>query len=153
MSRSLTLKKIDGKPGQVYYPLQLNHNPKPVPGAGELLVRVEAAALNHRDHFQRQHLYPGISFENPLLGDGCGVVESAGPDTKSASSLIGKRVVLTPSRGWDSAPEGPEGPFTTIGAAVGTDCGAATDYVVVPETEVELAPSTCRRQRRRRSRS
>ncbi|KAI8948908.1 hypothetical protein F4801DRAFT_591486 [Xylaria longipes] len=140
MSRSLTLKKIDGKPGQVYYPLQLNHNPKPVPGAGELLVRVEAAALNHRDHFQRQHLYPGISFENPLLGDGCGVVESAGPDTKSASSLIGKRVVLTPSRGWDSAPEGPEGPFTTIGAAVGTDCGAATDYVVVPETEVELAP-------------
>ncbi|KAI0465816.1 hypothetical protein F4859DRAFT_346281 [Xylaria cf. heliscus] len=143
MSRSLTLKKIDGKPGQVYYPLQLKHNPKPVPGPGELLIRVEAAALNHRDHFQRQHLYPGISFENPLFGDGCGVVESAGPDTKAASSpssLVGKRVLLTPSRGWDSAPEGPEGVFTTIGAAVLTDCGAGTDYIVVPENEVELAP-------------
>ncbi|KAI1734483.1 hypothetical protein F4680DRAFT_438041 [Xylaria scruposa] len=140
MSRSLTLKKIDGKPGQVYYPLQLKHNPKPVPKSDELLIRLEAAALNHRDHFQRQHLYPYISFENPLLGDGCGVVEAAGPDTKSASSLVGKRVLLTPSRGWDSALEGPEGPFSTIGGSTMTDCGAAADYIVVPENEVELAP-------------
>ncbi|KAI0909706.1 hypothetical protein F4823DRAFT_593461 [Ustulina deusta] len=141
MSRSLTLKKIDGKPGEVYYPLQLNHNPKPVAGPGELLIRLHAAALNHRDHFQRQHLYPGISFEHPLLADGCGVVEAAGPDTKAgASSLVGRRVMLTPSRGWDSDPEGPEGTFFTTGAHTGTDCGAAQDYVVVPEAEVELAP-------------
>ncbi|KAI0413361.1 hypothetical protein F5X98DRAFT_378831 [Xylaria grammica] len=140
MSRSLTLKKIDGKPGQVYYPLQLNHNPKPAAGPGELLIRLQAAALNHRDHFQRQHLYPGISFEHPLLGDGCGVVESAGPDTKTGSSLVGKRVLVTPSRGWDSALEGPEGAFFTIGGHTGTDCGTAQDYVVVPEGEVEVAP-------------
>ncbi|KAI1357060.1 hypothetical protein F5Y01DRAFT_321369 [Xylaria sp. FL0043] len=140
MSRSLTLKKIDGKPGEVYYPLQLNHNPKPVAGAGELLIRLHAAALNHRDHFQRQHLYPGISFEHPLLADGAGVVEAAGPDTKTGSSIVGKRVILTPSRGWDSNPEGPERTFFTTGAHVGTDCGAAQDYVVVPEDEVEVAP-------------
>ncbi|KAI2635517.1 hypothetical protein GGS21DRAFT_516247 [Xylaria nigripes] len=140
MSRSLTLKKIDGKPGEVYYPLQLNQNPKPVPGPGELLVRLQAAALNHRDHFQRQHLYPGISFENPLFADGCGIVESAGPGTASASSLVGKRVLLTPSRGWDSAVEGPEGTFATTGAATLTKCGTGQDYVVVPEDEVEIAP-------------
>ncbi|KAF2972276.1 hypothetical protein GQX73_g1242 [Xylaria multiplex] len=140
MSRSLTLKKIPGKPGQVYYPLQLNHNPKPTAGPGELLIRLKAAALNHRDHFQRQHLYPGISFEHALLGDGCGVVEAAGPDTKTGTSLVGKRVLLTPSRGWDSAPEGPEGTFFTIGGHKGTDCGAAQDYVVVPESEVEVVP-------------
>ncbi|KAI0512512.1 hypothetical protein F5B22DRAFT_615119 [Xylaria bambusicola] len=138
MSRSLTLKKIDGKPGEVYYPLQLNNNPKPVAGPGELLVRLHAAALNHRDHFQRQHLYPAISFEHPLLADGCGVVEAAGPN--ASSSIIGKRVILTPSRGWDSAPEGPEDAFFTIGAHTGTDCGTAQDYVVIPEAEVELAP-------------
>ncbi|KAK5629864.1 hypothetical protein RRF57_005579 [Xylaria bambusicola] len=119
--------------------LQFNNNPKPAAGPGELLVRLHAAALNHRDHFQRQHLYPAISFEHPLFADGCGVVEAAGPKT-SSSFLIGKRVILTPSRGWDSAPEGPEGAFFTIGAHTGTDCGTAQDYVVVPETEVELAP-------------
>ncbi|KAI1828690.1 hypothetical protein F4861DRAFT_14515 [Xylaria intraflava] len=140
MSRSITLKKIAGKPGEVYYPLQVNYNAKPVPGRGELLVRMLAAALNHRDHFQRQHLYPSLSFENPLFADGCGIVESAGPDTKSASSLIGKRVVLTPSRGWKSAIEAPEGPFTTTGGSSMTECGTAQDYVVVPEDEVEIAP-------------
>ncbi|KAI1436702.1 hypothetical protein GGR50DRAFT_649145 [Xylaria sp. CBS 124048] len=138
MSRSLTLKKVEGKPGQVYYPLELNQNPKPVPGPGELLIRLQAAALNHRDHFQRQHLYPSISFENPVLADGCGVVEAAGPDTKSV--LVGKRVILTPSQGWDSAPEGPEGPFTTVGASTMTKRGMAQDYVVVAESEVEIAP-------------
>lgn len=111
-----------------------------MPGPGEVLVRLHAAALNHRDHFQRQHLYPGISFEHAILADGCGVVESAGPDTKSAPSLVGKRVIITPSRGWDSAPEGPEGAFTTTGGSVATDCGTAQDYLVVPESEVELAP-------------
>lgn len=53
---------------------------------------------------------------------------------------MGKRVILTPSRGWDSAPEGPERPFTTIGGAAGSKVGTAQDYVVVPEDEVELAP-------------
>ncbi|KAI1150216.1 NAD(P)-binding protein [Nemania diffusa] len=141
MSRSITLKKIAGKPGKVYYPLQLNHNPKPVPGPGELLIRLQAAALNHRDHFQRQHLYPGISFEHPILADGSGIVEAAGPDTKSAGApLVGKRVILTPTRGWDSDPDGPEAKLTTVGGAVGTPCGMAQDYVVVPAGEVELAP-------------
>ncbi|KAI0200127.1 hypothetical protein F4808DRAFT_170117 [Astrocystis sublimbata] len=141
MSRSLTLKKIDGKPGKVYYPLQLNHNPKPVPGSGELLIRIEAAALNHRDHFQRQHLYPYISFDTPLFGDGCGIVEACGPSTSaSAQALLGKRVILTPSRGWASAPDGPEGPFSTIGASSLTTAGAGTDYLAVAEDEVEAAP-------------
>ncbi|KAI8635332.1 hypothetical protein F5Y19DRAFT_7728 [Xylariaceae sp. FL1651] len=139
MSRSLTLKKVDGKPGEVYYPLQLNHNPKPVPGPGELLVRLHAAALNHRDLFQRQHLYPGISFEHPLLADGSGVVEAVGPNT--SPSLVGQRVMLTPSRGWASAPEGPEDrSFFTIGGALANDCGTAQDYVVVPADEVEIVP-------------
>ncbi|KAI1322254.1 hypothetical protein F5Y16DRAFT_49417 [Xylariaceae sp. FL0255] len=142
MSRSLTLRKIDGKPGEVYYPLQLNHNTKPGPGPGEVLIRIRAAALNHRDLFQRQHLYPGLSFESPILADGVGTVESAGSDVPS--SLVGKRVILTPSRNWASAPEGPEDSriFTTVGGSVapGAD-GTAQDYVVVPAAEVEEAPA------------
>jgi hypothetical protein len=33
-------------------------------------VKLTAAALNHRDLFLRQHLYPGVTFDVPLLADG-----------------------------------------------------------------------------------
>ncbi|KAI0147682.1 hypothetical protein GGR57DRAFT_493794 [Xylariaceae sp. FL1272] len=139
MSRSLTMRKVDGKPGAVYYPLQLNQNPKPTPKSGELLVRLQAAALNHRDLFQRQHLYPALSFSNPLLADGSGVVEAVGPDTKA--EWVGKRVLITPSRGWDAAPEGPEdNKFSTIGGSSVYADGTAQDYIAISEHEVEIAP-------------
>ncbi|KAI1381727.1 oxidoreductase [Hypoxylon crocopeplum] len=145
MPQALTVKKTDGKPGQVYYPLQLNQVPKPKPGPKELLIRVHAAALNHRDFFIRQHLYPGISFSNPLLADGCGTVVEAGSDVPSAaaSSLLGKRVVLTPSRGWSADPDGPEDikRFSVIGGSALYAVGTAQDYVAVAFDEVELAPA------------
>ncbi|KAI1461969.1 oxidoreductase [Annulohypoxylon moriforme] len=137
MPQALTIKKIDGKPGQVYYPLQLNQIPKPTPGPKELLIRIHAAALNHRDVFIRQALYPGISFTSPLLADGFGSVVEA----PSSPSLIGKHVILTPERGWASSPDGPEGnEFSVIGGSALHPVGTGQDYVVVPEDEVELAP-------------
>ena len=69
-NRSLTIRQVEGRPGQVYYPLQLNTGSLPQPGPDEVLVRLHAAALNHRDLFLRQHLYPGLSFASPLLADG-----------------------------------------------------------------------------------
>ncbi|KAI0175900.1 NAD(P)-binding protein [Hypoxylon sp. FL1284] len=139
MPQALTIKKIDGKPGKVWYPLQIKEVPKPAPGPNEVLVRLHAAALNHRDFFIRQHLYPGISFEHPMLADGYGTVEAAGA---GAGSLVGQRVVLTPCRGWAASPDGPEdaAAFTVVGSAALTPAGTAQDYVVVPATEVEPAP-------------
>lgn len=140
MPLALTIKKIEGKPGQVYYPLQLNEVPKPSPGAKQLLVRLKAASLNHRDLFIRQHLYPGISFEHPLLADGYGIVEAAGPGC--SSDLVNKAVLLTPMRGWEADPAGPEvlSAYTILGSSVLDDAGTAQDYVVVPEDEVVRAP-------------
>ncbi|KAI2618877.1 oxidoreductase [Hypoxylon sp. NC1633] len=140
MPQALTIKKVDGKPSQVYYPLQLNQVPKPTPGPGELLVKLHAASLNHRDLFIRQHLYPGISFEHPLLADGFGTVIEAGPDTPP--TLQGQRVLLTPCRGWASSPDGPEDPtkFSVIGGTIHYPTGAAQDYALVPAAEVEPAP-------------
>ncbi|ESA43054.1 NAD(P)-binding protein [Neurospora crassa] len=144
MPLQLTVKKIDGKPGQVYYPLQLNTIPKPTPGPGELLIRLRSCALNHRDLFIRQHLYPGISFEQPFLADGYGVVESTGPSVSpAASQLVGKPVLITPSRGWISSPDGPDDPnqpWTVIGSSQLTDAGTGQEYIVVPEAEAVPAP-------------
>ncbi|KAM5459315.1 Zinc-type alcohol dehydrogenase-like protein YogA [Microsporum canis] len=109
MPLSPTIKQIEGKPGQVYRPLQLNEVPKPVPGPGEVLVKIHAAALNHRGFFVRQHLYPGISFTSPLLCDGCGTIVEVGPDcTVAASTMLNKLVILLPCLGWDSKFDGPE---------------------------------------------
>ncbi|KAF3055849.1 putative zinc-type alcohol dehydrogenase-like protein YogA [Daldinia childiae] len=141
MPQALIIKKVDGKPGQVYYPLQIVQVPKPKPGPNEVLIRIHTAALNHRDFFIRQHLYPGISFTNPLLADGFGTVVESGPGSHSAA-LLGQKVVLTPSRGWSSSPAGPEDPskFSVIGGTTLYTAGAGQDFVLVPADEVELAP-------------
>ncbi|OAA68433.1 alcohol dehydrogenase [Niveomyces insectorum RCEF 264] len=144
MPYALTVKKTDGKPGQVYYPLVLKDVPRPTPGPGELLVRIRAVALNHRDLFIRQNLYPGISFENPLLADGFGVVEEVGPGCQRGDvAKVGAGVVLVPCRNWIDDPDGPEdyARFSVIGGAAAVDAGTATEYLTVPEAELELAPA------------
>ena len=155
MPHALLIREKRAKGGKVYYPLQLQATPKPTPGPNELLVRMSAAALNHRDFFIRQNLYPNISFQSPLLSDGSGTVIEAGPGCSATSRALADRqglVVLTPSRGWGADAAGPEpDSWATFGAiggvAVGLEpgrqqqlAGTAQTYVVVHETEVEPSP-------------
>ncbi|TRX96097.1 hypothetical protein FHL15_002821 [Xylaria flabelliformis] len=143
MPHALTIREKKGKAGNIYYPLHLTLVPKPTPGPGQLLVKLRAAALNHRDLFIRKHLYPNISFKAPLLGDGCGTVVEVGPDCILAGHLLHQQVLLTPCRGWKADLNGPEdySQFSTIG---GTEpfhqLGMAQNYIVVDESEVELCP-------------
>lgn len=104
------------------------------------MVQLRAAALNHRDLFIRRHLYPGISFDHPLLADGYGIVVDVGQGADK--SLLDKAVLITPSRGWTSNPDGPEDirKFSVIGATKAYPDGTAQDYLALPEGEVELAP-------------
>ncbi|KAI9171009.1 alcohol dehydrogenase [Paramyrothecium foliicola] len=141
MPRALTLQHIEGgKPGEVYYPIQIKEVPKPSPGPHQVLVRLTAAALNHRDLFIRHHQYPAISFENPMLADGYGIVVEAGSSV-TRSDLLNKPVILSPMRGWDSDLVGPEDPrkFAIHGGVTLSEVGTAQDYVVVHEDEVEPA--------------
>ncbi|KAJ3011411.1 hypothetical protein HKX48_006849 [Thoreauomyces humboldtii] len=63
------------------------------------LVNLHAAALNHRDVFIRQGLYPRIVPESVLGSDGAGV-----------RADTGERVLINPSFNWASDPLGPEDP-------------------------------------------
>ncbi len=67
--------------------------PQPEAGQGELVVRTEAAALNHLDLYVGQGM-PGLDDVYPRVpgSDGCGRVESVGPGVDEA--WIGRRVVL-----------------------------------------------------------
>ncbi|KJK80434.1 hypothetical protein H634G_04673 [Metarhizium anisopliae BRIP 53293] len=136
MPRVLHVQKIDGKPGKVYYPIKIREAPLPEVGPSQLLVRMDAAALNHKDLFIRRHLYPAISFENPLLADGYGTVVEAGAAVKQRG-LLNKPVLLNPMLMWESDPVGPEkGVVLITGASSATKTGCAQDYALVEEDDV-----------------
>ena len=75
--------------------LTFGDQPDPVPGAGEVLVRIEAAALNRLDLFVRDGI-PGVPVAFPHVpgADGTGVVEALGTGVKGPAP--GSRVVLQP---------------------------------------------------------
>lgn len=59
--------------------LYIGEWPKPHPGPHEILVKVEATALNRADLLQRQGKYPPPEGESPVMGlEIAGVVESIG---------------------------------------------------------------------------
>jgi NADPH:quinone reductase-like Zn-dependent oxidoreductase len=78
--------------------LKLEEVPDPQPGAGEAVVRLKAAALNHRDVFIWQKLYPNIKLPAILGSDGAGVVASVGEGVDQ--SLVGSEVVIEPGLDW-----------------------------------------------------
>ena len=143
MSKAVYIAPIDGKPGkpgQVYYPLTVRTLQQPTPQGNELLIKLTAASLNHRDLFLRQHLYPGVTFDVPLLADGVGVVVGAGPS--ASNTWQGKRVILNPGVGWKDSPDGPEEAtgYRIMGGTKVYDKGTLQEYVTISESEVEEAP-------------
>ncbi|HEX7614443.1 MAG TPA: zinc-binding dehydrogenase [Thermoanaerobaculia bacterium] len=75
--------------------LTVGERPDPAPGPGEVLVRVEAAALNRLDLFVRDGI-PGVPVAFPHVpgADGAGVVEALGAGVTGPAP--GTRVVLQP---------------------------------------------------------
>jgi NADPH:quinone reductase-like Zn-dependent oxidoreductase len=67
--------------------------PDPVAGTGEVLVRLEAASLNHLDVWVRKGL-PSVPKPRILGADGAGVVEALGDGVTGLAE--GDRVVLNP---------------------------------------------------------
>ena len=79
----------------------------PVPGDGEVLVRMSAAALNHRDLTYLREDYPGYgtgNFRRPVvpLSDGAGVVRDVGSGVTGIG--VGDRVCTLFHQGWMSGP-------------------------------------------------
>ena len=141
MPKAIAIRQIEGKPGQVYYPLEHVELPEPQPKENEVVVKITAAALNHRDHFLRQHLYPGVTFGVPLLADGAGIVISTG-SSSTAKQWQGKKVVLNPGSGWKDDPEGPEGPkgYAILGGTKMNPLGTLGETVTIDAGELEESP-------------
>ena len=66
------------------------------------MVRIEAAALNHRDVFIRQGLYAKIQLPAILGADGAGTVESVAGGADA--SWVGRKAVIVPFDSWGDDP-------------------------------------------------
>jgi NADPH:quinone reductase-like Zn-dependent oxidoreductase len=117
--------------------------PEPIPGPGEIRVRITAAAFNRLDRFTREGI-PGVDVALPhVLGsDGAGRVDSLGPGVEGPA--VGERVLLNPGL-WDGSCEA---------CLAGVEClcrsyrilgehtqGTATGLVVVPSRNVHRTPA------------
>ncbi|MCH8193004.1 MAG: alcohol dehydrogenase catalytic domain-containing protein [Planctomycetes bacterium] len=89
--KALVLKSVKA-------PLELEERPPLQPGPGEVVVRLRAAALNRRDYWITQGLYPGIEPPVILGSDGAGKVSQVGAGV--GPSWEGRDVIINPGLGW-----------------------------------------------------
>ena len=103
--------------------------------AGEVLVRIDAAALNHRDIYITQGLYPGIALPAILGSDGAGTVAALGDGLDGPP--VGTPVVINPMLDWGDDPQ-VWGPKATILGMPRP--GTFAQFVSVPRENVAPTP-------------
>ncbi len=107
--------------------------PKPVPGPGEVLIRVRACSLNYRDQLIAKGFYMGgaVDRDTVPLSDGAGDVEAVGEGV--TRTKVGDRVAGTFFLNWLDGPANPD-----VGHALGAPPtkGMLTEYVTLPELSV-----------------
>ena len=104
--------------------LRYEDAPDPEPGAGEVLVRMRAASLNHLDIWVRKGL-PSVPKPRILGADGAGVVEALGEGVTGID--VGQSVVINPGV------EQPDGTIHVIGEH---SEGVHAELAAVPATNV-----------------
>lgn len=141
MSATMRAAYIDGHQG--LSSLKIGPRPKPVPGPGEVLVKVAASSLNRVDLYM---VNDGSGFRHDLpliLGvDGAGVIEAVGPNAKTRKA--GERVVIYPTRfGLDEFSRRGDQMLSFSRAVLGENVdGCYADYIAVPEENAfPIAPS------------
>ena len=116
--------------------IQLLEIPKPVCQPNEVLIRIKAAALNHRDEWCRKGLYPNIQDGIVLGSDGAGIVEEIGIGVDP--KLLGQEVMLNPALHWGDNERAQGKNFEIIGMPRN---GTFAEYVAVPADRVFPKPS------------
>jgi len=124
-------------PGPNGFTLKRVEVPVRVPGAGEVLVRVRAAALNRRDIYVIDGQYPiGSRTSLVPLSDGAGEVAAVGSSVKRFR--VGDRVAATFFQNWVNGPPAADTPMTALGGALD---GMLSEYVTLNEAGLVKIPA------------
>ena len=99
---------------------------KPNPSAGEVLIQVQAAALNHRDQWCRIGMYPNIKYNTVLGSDGTGIVAAVGAGFDKF--WLNRAVIINPNINWGSNESAQSAEYHILGMPTN---GTFAEYVVV----------------------
>lgn len=121
---------------ELHQPVALTDVSQPVAGSDEVLIKLKAAALNHRDVFVQKGLYPGIAVPVILGSDGVGIVEAVGESVDA--TLIGQEVIINPGLNWGEDPRFYQSSFKILGMP---DDGTFAEYIAIPAKYVYAKPS------------
>jgi NADPH:quinone reductase-like Zn-dependent oxidoreductase len=116
--------------------LQIEDVPDPVPGPGEVTVRLRAAALNHRDVWIRKGQYAGIRTPIILGSDGAGGVAEVGAGVDAA--WRGRQVLINPSFNFGDDERAQNPAFQILGLPRD---GTYAELVTVPATALHDKPA------------
>ncbi len=116
----------------------LAERPKPVPGPGQVLIRMAAASLNYRDVVMTKRGYGRRSGSVPLVlvSDGAGIVEAAGAGVSRVK--VGDLVCPIFSQTWFS---GTFHEAVWLGTLGGPLDGTMQEYMCLSEEGVVKAPA------------
>ena len=105
-------------------------------GNGEVLIKLQASALNHREIWIQKGLYPGMTLPCILGADGTGIVTKVGEDVDSR--WIDQEVMIYPAYDWGTSNKAPSRKFRVLGMP---DPGTIAEYIKVPESSLIKKPS------------
>ena len=132
--KAIRLNELEGPEALSYEDV-----PDPEPGSGEVVVRLRNAALNRRDVFVTQGMYPGAKPEAlpiTLGSDGSGEVYAK--DDGADGPEEGAEVVINPALYWGDNPKIPGKEYRILGLP---DDGTYAQFVKVPGDHVFPKPS------------
>ena len=129
--KAIVLREL-GSPANV----RLEEMPDPTPGPGEVVVRLRAAALNHRDVWICKGMYPGVALPAILGSDGAGQVAALGEGVEGPR--IGQDVIINPSLDWGGDDRVQGDRFRILGMP---DHGTFAELIKVPAENVHAKPA------------
>ncbi|MBD0355655.1 MAG: zinc-binding dehydrogenase [Rubrobacter sp.] len=132
--KAVRLHELEGPEG-----LRYEDVPDPEPGQNEIVVRLRNAALNRRDLFATQGMYPGVKPDIlPAIpgADGSGEVVAKGDSAEGPDE--GTEVVINPALYWGDNPRIPGKDYRILGLP---DDGTFAQFVKVPADHVFPKPS------------
>jgi len=116
-------------------PLKYTDVEKPALQSGEVLVKIEAAAFNHRDYWIQKGQYAGLRFPSIQGSDGSGVVELVADEEHQ--HWVGKEVIINPSLNWGNNPDTQAKDYIILGMA---QDGTFAEYVKINAALIHEKP-------------